>query len=86
MFGAAAFPSAAIAQQAAITQTITGTRLDINATGEVTRVPDLAVISAGVVSRSATASTALQDTADKMTRVIAALKRAGVQDRDIQTN
>jgi len=86
MFGAAAVPSAAIAQQAAITQTITGTRLDINATGEVTRVPDLAVISAGVVSRSTTASAALQDTADKMTRVIAALKRAGVQDRDIQTS
>lgn len=86
MFGAAALPSAAIAQQAAITQTITGTRLDINATGEVTRVPDLAVISAGVVSRSATASAALQDTADKMTRVIGALKRAGVQDRDIQTS
>ena len=86
MFGAAALPSAAIAQQAAITQSITGTRLDINASGEVTRVPDLAVISAGVVSRSATASAALQDTADKMTRVIAALKRAGVQDRDIQTS
>ena len=86
MFGAAALPSAAVAQQAAITQTITGTRLDINATGEVTRVPDLAVISAGVVSRSPTASAALQDTADKMTRVIAALKRAGVADRDIQTS
>ena len=86
MLGAAALPSAAVAQQAAITQTITGTRLDINATGEVTRVPDLAVISAGVVSRSPTASAALQDTADKMTRVIAALKRAGIADRDIQTS
>ena len=86
MFGAAALPSVAVAQQAAITQTIAGTRLDVNATGEVTRVPDLAVISAGVVSRSGTASAALQDTANKMTRVIAALKRAGVQDRDIQTS
>jgi uncharacterized protein YggE len=86
MLGAVALPSAAVAQQAAITQTIAGTRLDLNATGEVTRVPDVAVISAGVVSRSPTAAAALQDTADKMTRVIAALKRAGVQDRDIQTS
>ena len=86
LLGAVALPSAAIAQQSTINQTIAGTRLDVNATGEVTRVPDLAVISAGVVSRSPTASAALQDTADKMTRVIAALKRAGIQERDIQTS
>ena len=86
MLGAAAIPSAAHAQQATIAQTIVGTRLDINAVGEVTRVPDLAVISAGVVSRSANASTALQDTADKMERVLSALKRAGVESRDVQTS
>ena len=33
-------------------------QLDISATGEVTRVPDLATISAGVVTRSATATAA----------------------------
>jgi hypothetical protein len=82
----AVLPAAAEAQQASITQTIAGTRLDITATGEVTRVPDVAIISAGVVSRSATASAALQDTANRMTRVIAALKGAGVEDRDIQTS
>jgi hypothetical protein len=82
---ATALPSVAAAQQSTITQTIAGTRLDVSATGEVTRVPDVAVISAGVVSRSATASGALQDSADRMSRVLAALKRAGVQDRDIQT-
>ena len=84
MVGAALLPSAAAAQQ--ITQTIAGTRLDINATGEVTRVPDVAIITAGVVSRSATASAALQDAADRMQRVLGALKRAGVADRDIQTS
>src|SRR5579884_3969810 len=82
----AELPAAAEAQQASITQTIAGTRLDINATGEVTRVPDLAIISAGVVSRSATASAALQDTANRMEKVLAALKRAGIEDRDIQTS
>jgi uncharacterized protein len=49
-------------------------------------VPDVAVISAGVVSRSTTASAALQDSANRMSQVVAALKRAGVQDRDIQTS
>lgn len=86
MIGAAIIPAAAEAQQASITQTIGGTRLDINATGEVTRVPDVAIISAGVVSRSPTATAALQDTAKRMDRVLAALKRAGVADRDIQTS
>jgi hypothetical protein len=86
MFGAAAIPAGAEAQQASITQTIAGTRLDINATGEVTRVPDVAVISAGVVSRSTTATGALQDTAARMDRVLAALKRAGVESQDIQTS
>jgi len=86
MLGAATLPVSADAQQASITQTIAGTRLDINATGEVTRVPDVAIISAGVVSRSPTATAALQDAANRMGRVLAALKRAGVADRDIQTS
>jgi uncharacterized protein len=84
---AASLPAAAVAQQTpAVTQTIAGTRLDISATGEVTRVPDIAIISAGVVSRSTTATGALQDSADRTQRVLAALKRAGVEDRDIQTS
>lgn len=83
---AAGLSSAATGQQATIAQSIAGTRLDLTATGEVTRVPDLAVISAGVVSRAAGASAALQDSAGRMERVVAALKRAGVAERDIQTS
>src|SRR5437763_13087055 len=87
LLGAAALPAAANAQQTpSITQSIAGTRLDISATGEVTRVPDVAIISAGVVTRSQTATGAIQDAADRMQRVIAALKRAGIEDRDIQTS
>jgi uncharacterized protein YggE len=84
----AAIPAAPAAAQSAgqVSQAITGTRLDINVTGEVTRVPDLAVISAGVVTRSSTASGALQDNAQKMTRVVSALKAAGIADKDIQTS
>ena len=84
--GALALTAPAAAQPTpSITQTIAGTRLDIDATGEVTRVPDVAIISAGVVSRSASASGAIQDSANRMSRVLAALKRAGVEERDIRT-
>jgi len=87
MLGAAALPAAAGAQQApSITQTIAGTRLDVSASGEVTRVPDLAIISAGVITRSSRAATALQQAAARMERVRAALRSAGVADRDIQTS
>ena len=87
MLGAAMLPAAASAQPtAAITQSIAGTRLDVSATGEVTRVPDLAIISAGVVTRSSTATGAIQDAANRMERVRAELKRAGIDDRDIQTS
>ncbi|HEY6048833.1 MAG TPA: SIMPL domain-containing protein [Sphingomicrobium sp.] len=87
LLGAASIPAAAGAQPAStITQTITGTRLDISATGDVTRVPDIAIITAGVVTRSTTATGAIQDAAERMQRVLAALKRAGVEERDIQTS
>lgn len=86
MLGAVPSALAAQAPLTAISQTIDGTRLDISATGEVSRVPDVAVISAGVVSRSATASGALQETASRMNRVLASLRGAGLSERDIQTN
>jgi uncharacterized protein YggE len=81
-----AFPGAAMAQGVAIAQPVAGTRVDISATGTVTRVPDLAIISAGVVTRSTTATGAIAENAARMERVRAALKRAGIADRDIQTS
>jgi hypothetical protein len=84
---AAPLSAPAAAQQAAdINQTISGTRLDLSVTGEATRVPDLAIVTAGVVTRSVNATTAIQDNADRMNRVIEALKHAGIADRDIQTS
>ena len=65
---------------------ISGTRLDIAASGEVTRVPDLAVISAGVQTLKPTATAAIEENATRMERVRAALKRAGIEDKDIQTS
>jgi uncharacterized protein YggE len=74
------------AQTTAIVQPMAGTRLDISATGTVSRVPDLAIISAGVVTKSTTATGAIADNAARMERVRAALKRAGIADKDIQTS
>jgi uncharacterized protein YggE len=82
----AAIPGAGLAQGVAIAQPVAGTRLDISATGTVTRVPDLAIISAGVVTKSTTATGAIAENAARMERVRAALKRAGIADRDIQTS
>ena len=65
---------------------MSGTRLDIAATGEVTRVPDIAVINTGVVTRAATAGEAIRSNAQAMERIIARLRRAGVAERDIQTS
>jgi len=77
----------ATAQDASgLVRPITGTRLDISATGSVSRVPDLAIISAGVVTKATTATRAIADNAARMERVRAALKRAGIADRDIQTS
>jgi len=64
----------------------TGTVLDVSAEGRTTRVPDLATIRAGVVSQAPTAAVALADNAQRMTRVLAALKKAGTADRDIATS
>ena len=88
MISAAAMTAAPAAAQdaVAVVRPVAGTRLDISATGNVSRVPDLAIISAGVVTKSPTASGAIADNAARMERVRAALKRAGIADRDIQTS
>ena len=79
--------SAPAAAQTIIAQApLAGTRLDISATGEVSRVPDVAIISAGVVTRAATATQAISQTAARIERVRAALARAGIAERDIQTS
>jgi len=82
---AAAFPAGAGAQPAPA-PAIAGTRLDLVATGEASRVPDLARISAGVVAVAPTASAALAENARNMAAIRAALRRAGIADRDVQTS
>lgn len=90
---AAAIPSSGMAQTTSMPLPATveplvpaqGTILDVSAEGRTTRVPDLATIRAGVVSQAPTAAAALADNAQRMARVVAALKRAGIADRDLAT-
>lgn len=62
-----------------------GTLLEVSVEGRTARVPDIATIRAGVVSQGLTAADALSDNATRMTRVLSALNKAGVAQRDIRT-
>jgi len=62
------------------------TTLNVSAYGEVKPPPDMAAITLGVETSQPTAAQAMSANAARMNRVIAALKNAGVPDRDIQTS
>ncbi len=86
VMAAAAMATPAIAGAQGAQVEISGTRLDVTARGDVRRVPDVAVISAGVVTNAADAAGAMRDNAGRMSRVLAALKKAGVADKDVSTS
>ena len=60
--------------------------LNLSAYGEVKVAPDQATINFGVVTEAPTAQAAMAQNAQQMTRVVAALRRAGINERDIQTS
>lgn len=62
------------------------TRLDLSVTGKSTRTPDIATISTGVQTRAPTAQGAISQNSERMARVLAALRAAGVKERDIRTS
>ena len=62
-----------------------GTLLQVSAQGEVRRVPDVAQVGVGVVTEAAEAKAALAANAAQMERVIAAVRKAGIADKDVQT-
>jgi len=63
-----------------------GTLLAVSAQAEARRVPDVATLSAGVVTQAADANAALRANATQMDKVMAAIKAAGIADRDIRTS
>jgi len=62
------------------------TTLNLAAYGETEVVPDMATITLGVMTEGDTAQAAMQANATRMNAVLAALKRGGIAERDIQTS
>lgn len=60
--------------------------LNLSAYGEVRTAPDMATISFGVVTEATTAAEAMRLNATRMNEVMAALRRAGIEARDVQTS
>ncbi len=63
-----------------------GTLLNVSAEAEARRVPDVATISAGVVTQAADGNAAMRQNAEQMDKVMAAIRAAGIADKDIQTS
>ncbi|HEY0033615.1 MAG TPA: SIMPL domain-containing protein, partial [Devosia sp.] len=60
--------------------------ITIDGMGEVRAVPDMAVINSGVTTQGATAREALDANSAAMAELVATLKEAGIEARDIQTS
>lgn len=78
----------AMAQQApsAADAMFRATTINLSAYGETEIAPDMATISLGVMTEGATAAEAMQANATKMSQVMAALRKGGLPERDIQTS
>jgi uncharacterized protein YggE len=74
-----------IAPQPAAAQTLPPRIITMAGHGEVRATPDTAMLSAGVSTQGATAAAALAANNGRMQAVLAALKKQGVPDKDVQT-
>jgi len=86
---AAAVVGSAMAPRAALAVDPTAPRehtISVSGTGRVVITPDVADLRLGVAVTKATVKEARTLAADQMTRVIAALKKLGIADKDIQTS
>lgn len=86
--GTAGATGVAMAQTVPVTAdaAFRATTLNLSAYGEVRQAPDMATITLGVTTEAPTAAEAMRLNAERMTSVIASLKKAGVDPRDIQTS
>src|SRR5690606_18805471 len=72
---------AAMIATPALADTIT-----LSGTGTVRAAPDMATVNTGVTTQAETAREALDANTEAMADLIAALREAGLEDRDIQTS
>ena len=85
LFATASVSVAAAQPVAAQAYPINGTALTVSAFGEVKTAPDVATITLGVQTQGPTAADASASNAQRMNSMMAALRRAGIAERDIQT-
>ena len=89
VIGAALAATRAFAQQPvapAVTPLgLSSALLSLTAEGQSRRTPDVAMFSAGVVTQGKTAAEAIAENSRRMDAVSAALRRAGIAPRDVQT-
>ncbi|PTS88704.1 MULTISPECIES: SIMPL domain-containing protein [unclassified Caulobacter] len=79
--------AAAPAQAQSVAETaFRATTFNLSAFGETQVAPDMATLSLGVQTDAPTAAEALKANGVRMTQVIAALRKAGIAERDIQTS
>ena len=77
--------SIAFPAMAGATDSLPTPRIVVSGEGEATTPPDLALLSLSVMREAKTARAALDANNDAMAAVIAAMKAAGIKDRDLQT-
>jgi uncharacterized protein len=78
-------PSAAVAAPTVLPTGSTTAGITVEGVGRVTLTPDLADLALGIQAQAATASAAQDQASGVMTRILAAVKRLGVADRDLAT-
>jgi uncharacterized protein YggE len=85
---AVAAAPAALAQAAApaAESLFRATTFNLSAYGETKVAPDMATITLGVMTEGKTAAEAMQANAQRMSAVMASLRKAGIPDKDIQTS
>jgi uncharacterized protein len=86
LLGCGARAAAAQEAPAAVADRFHATTLNLSAAGETRLAPDMATIRLGVVSEAKTAAEALSANSARMRQVMAALRTAGLPERDIQTS
>ncbi len=86
ILAAAAIVGSTAASAAEITIATPGPVVELGVSQSVRSRPDLAVVTAGVQSRAATADAAARANAAQMDTMIAKVKALGIAERDIQTS
>jgi uncharacterized protein YggE len=62
------------------------TLVSVSTQAEVRKAPDVAVVSTGITSLAADANTAIRRNSEQMQQLMAALKAAGIAEKDVQTS